>query len=83
MDHERVPQLPIKTQEGHDAIINAFYLTDIPAVLDDWKCKRSVIIASKALNANTDKISQLKDKLGFRVLAEKLGVEPYTRTKMH
>jgi alcohol dehydrogenase class IV len=71
---QRIQQLPLPTRKGRDTIIWSEYLTDIPKTLDTWNSKRVVLVHSKALDASTSVVKDLKQKLGNRLVASKSGV---------
>jgi hypothetical protein len=70
---QRIPQIS-EREEGYEAIFNANYLDDIPAQLRAWNCKRVLLVHSKALDENTDKIDKLKIILGDVIVDRKAGV---------
>ncbi|KAF2004229.1 Dehydroquinate synthase-like protein [Amniculicola lignicola CBS 123094] len=70
----RIQQLDIPSRQGHDAIFNAEYLTDIPAALGSWNCERIVLVHSTALDAATTVIGALKSTLGGSLVGTKSGV---------
>ena len=81
MEKQRIQQLPIPDRKGHDAIINASYLDDIAAELKTWGSKRVLLVVSKSLDSNTDKIRLLEQELGKVVADKKAGVgahSPYS-----
>jgi hypothetical protein len=81
---QRLQSLPIDSRKGFDAIFNGSCLDDIPRQLKTWESQRVLLVVSKALGTNTDKIKELEDKLGDLVVDKKLGVgshTPYKGTK--
>ncbi|KAL1654113.1 hypothetical protein SLS61_003115 [Didymella pomorum] len=69
-----VQQLPILARKGHNAILKADYIEDIIHAIGEWSCERVVLVYSKALDANTDVVSKLKEKLGHFIVGKKAGV---------
>jgi alcohol dehydrogenase class IV len=69
-----IQQLPISERKGHDAIINATYLSDIAAALGAWSCKRVVLVHSKALDNSTNVVKKLQEKLVPLIVGTKSGV---------
>jgi len=70
----RVQQLDIPSRKGYDAIFNSNFLEDIPAALSQWGSSRVLLVASKALAANSSHISALQSTLGPTLADTKLGV---------
>lgn len=76
-----IQQLPIAARNGHNAVLNAEYLTDITDALGTWSCQRVVVVHSKTLDEKTRVIAKLKEKLGSFIVAIKSGVgahSPYS-----
>ncbi|KIV84132.1 hypothetical protein PV11_06105 [Exophiala sideris] len=71
---DRVQQLDIDSRKGCDAIFNANFLEDIPEALLQWGCSRVLLVASKSLASNTDRISALQSTLNSKLVHTKLGV---------
>lgn len=69
-----IQQLPIPARKGHNAILKANYIEDIIHAIGEWSCERVVIVYSKALDANTDVVAKLKEKLGHFIVGKKAGV---------
>ncbi|KAF1933234.1 Dehydroquinate synthase-like protein [Didymella exigua CBS 183.55] len=69
-----IQQLPIPSRKGHNAILKANYIEDIIHAIGEWSCERLVLVYSKALDANTDVVSELKKKLGHFIVGNKAGV---------
>ncbi|KAF2111406.1 alcohol dehydrogenase [Lophiotrema nucula] len=78
---QTIQQLPIPERTGHNAILHSSYLEDVVAALSEWKCHRVVLVHSKALDANSSVINDLKYKLGDVLVGTKSGVgahSPYS-----
>lgn len=73
-DKRTIQQLPIPERNGHNAIINATYLSDTVGALGEWSCKRIVLVHSKALDSSTDVVKKLQEKLGLFLVGTKSGV---------
>ena len=69
-----IQQLCIPERKGHNAVLNSNYLEDIVNAIGEWSCQRVVLVYSKALDANTEVIKQLKKKLGHFIVGKKAGV---------
>ncbi|KAJ4334190.1 hypothetical protein N0V87_007031 [Didymella glomerata] len=69
-----IQQLPIPARKGHNAILKADYIQDIINAIGEWSCERVVLVYSRALDANTEVVSKLKEKLGHFVVGMKAGV---------
>ncbi|KAF2632926.1 Dehydroquinate synthase-like protein [Macroventuria anomochaeta] len=69
-----IQQLPILARKGHNAILRSNYIEDIIHAIGEWSCQRVVLVYSKALDANTDVVKKLKEKLGHFVVGKKAGV---------
>lgn len=69
-----IQQLPILARKGHNAILKADYIQDIINAIGEWSCERVVLVYSRALDANTEVVSKLKEKLGHFVVGMKAGV---------
>lgn len=69
-----IQQLPIPARKGHNAILKSNYLEDIVNAIGEWSCQRVVLVYSKALDANTDVVKKLKEKLGHFIVGKKAGV---------
>jgi alcohol dehydrogenase class IV len=69
-----IQQLPIPARKGHNAILKADYIEDIIRAIGEWSCERVVLVYSKALDANTEVVSKLQEKLGHFVVGKKAGV---------
>ncbi|KAF9700324.1 hypothetical protein EKO04_001919 [Ascochyta lentis] len=69
-----IQQLPIPARKGHNAIVRSDYLEDIVNAIGEWSCQRVVLVHSRALDANTDVVKNLEEKLGHFVVAKKAGV---------
>ncbi|GJN75612.1 hypothetical protein PLICBS_009717 [Purpureocillium lilacinum] len=74
LEKNRVQQLDIPSRKGYDAIFNSNFLEDIPAALSQWGSSRVLLVASKALAANSSHISALQSALGPTLADTKLGV---------
>jgi len=73
-DKRTIQQLLIPARKGHDAIFNANCLGDISDAIQNWGCRRAVLVHSKALDGTTDVIKKLEEKLGSAVVGKKSGV---------
>ena len=73
-DKRTIQQLPIPARKGHDAILNSTYLVDIVDAVEEWSCRRIVLVYSQALDQTTNVIHKLKEKLGSLVVGTKSGV---------
>ncbi|KAK4937667.1 hypothetical protein LTR10_021740 [Elasticomyces elasticus] len=71
---DRVQQLDVDSRKGCDAIFNANFLEDIPEALLQWGYSRVLLVASKSLASNTDRISALQSTLNSKLVHTKLGV---------
>jgi alcohol dehydrogenase class IV len=73
---QRIQQLDDPSRVGSDAIFNAKFLQDIPEAIAQWGSQRVLLVASKALAANTDKITALQAVIGggSKLVHTKLGV---------
>jgi alcohol dehydrogenase class IV len=69
-----IQQLPIPARKGHNAILKADYIQDTINAIGEWSCERVVLVYSRALDANTEVVSKLKEKLGHFVVGMKAGV---------
>lgn len=69
-----IQQLPTPARKGHNAILNANYIEDIVHAIGEWSCERVVLVHSMTLDANTDVVSKLREKLGHFVVGEKADV---------
>jgi alcohol dehydrogenase class IV len=76
-----IQQLPIPARKGHNAILKSNYLEDIVNAIGEWSCKRVVLVYSKALDANTDVVKKLREKLGHFVVGKKAGVGAHSPYK--
>ncbi|CAL5865811.1 uncharacterized protein PFLUO_LOCUS17 [Penicillium psychrofluorescens] len=76
----RVQQLPLAGREGHEAILHASYLNDIPDALARWHAQRVLLVVSTSLDTKTDLIRNLEDRLahGLYEVSKKTGVGSHT-----
>jgi hypothetical protein len=72
--YQRIQQMPVESRKDFDAIFNGNYLEDIPDQLTTWHSRRVVLVVSKSLNENTDKVKRLEEKLGGLIVDKKAGV---------
>ena len=70
----RVQQLDVPERKGYDAIFNSNFQQDILEAVQRWGNSRVVLVASKSLNANTDKVKSLIEALGRNLVATELGI---------
>lgn len=73
-EKKTVPQLPIPSHKDKLVTLNSTYLDDIRAAIEEWKCERVVLIVSRSLDQNTDKIHKLETALGSKFSGKKVGV---------
>ncbi|KAL4890662.1 hypothetical protein BDV59DRAFT_204142 [Aspergillus ambiguus] len=59
----RVQQLPLDGREGHEAILRASYLDDIPDALAQWQSQWVLLLVSTSLDTKTDIIHDLEERL--------------------
>ncbi|KAJ4323703.1 hypothetical protein N0V94_001762 [Neodidymelliopsis sp. IMI 364377] len=76
-----IQQLPIPARKGHNAILKSNYLEDIVNAIGEWSCQRVVLVHSKALDANTDVVGKLEEKLGHFIVGKKAGVGAHSPYK--
>jgi alcohol dehydrogenase class IV len=69
-----IPQMPSGLTSSFPAIKNAKYLTDVPEWLQKWECTRALLVVSRSLDKNTDKVSRLESVLGSKITGKKSGV---------
>lgn len=71
-------QLPLRDRHDKHVTFNATYLTDVAAAIEQWRCSRTVLVVSRALDQNTDKIRRLEESLGETVVGKQIGVEAHS-----
>jgi alcohol dehydrogenase class IV len=69
-----VPQLPLPGYANHLVTFNSTYLTDVCNLINEWSCSRVILVVSKSLDANTDKVHNLESALGEKFVGKKAGV---------
>lgn len=69
-----IQQLPILARKGHNAILNSNYIEDVIQAIGEWSCERVVLVYSNALDANTDVVKKLQEKLGHFIVGKKAEV---------
>ncbi|KAJ4984868.1 alcohol dehydrogenase [Stagonosporopsis vannaccii] len=69
-----IQQLPIPARQGHNAILKSDYIADIIHAIGQWSCERVVLVYSKGLDANSNVVKTLKEKLGHFIVGKKAGV---------
>ncbi|KAJ6438233.1 cytochrome P450 [Purpureocillium lavendulum] len=74
LEKKRVQQLDIPSRKGYDAIFNSNLLDDIPEAVAQWGSTRVLLVASRALAANSDSVAALQSALGAKLVDTKLGV---------
>lgn len=78
LQKRRIQQIDAPSRQGYDAIFNAKFLEDIPDAVSRWQSHRIMLVASKGLAANSDRISRLQSTLGSKLVHTKLGVGTHT-----
>jgi hypothetical protein len=71
---QTAPQLPLHDYANYLVTFNSTYLTDVPALINGWSCSRVLLVVSKSLDTNTDKVSNLQHALGPKYVGKKVGV---------
>jgi alcohol dehydrogenase class IV len=67
-------QVPLPERQDQLVTFNATYLADIPAAIKQWRCSRTILVVSRSLDQNTDKIRRLEEILGETVVGKQVGV---------
>ncbi|GAD96376.1 hypothetical protein ANI_1_1286084 [Paecilomyces variotii No. 5] len=73
-EKKTVPQLPIPSHRDKLVTFNSTYLDDICAAINDWKRERVILVVSRSLDQNTDKVHKLEHALGAKFAGKKVGV---------
>lgn len=71
---QTAPQLPLHDYANYLVTFNSTYLTDVPALINGWSCARVLLVVSKSVDTNTDKVSNLQHALGPKYVGKKVGV---------
>ena len=74
LQKQTIPQMPTPDSAEYLVTINSSYLTDVPALIKQWSCSRVILVVSRSLDTNTDKIRNLESVLSPRYVGKKVGV---------
>lgn len=69
-----MPQLPLPSFKDKLVTFNSTYLEDIQAAIEEWNCSRVLLVVSRSLDHNTDKVRDLENTLGSKFSGKKVGV---------